>query len=136
MIGSNLAHYRILGKLGQGGMGDVFSAEDTTLGRKVAIKLLREEMAQDTERLMRFEREAKAIAALNHPNIVTIYSVEEVDGLHFLTMEYVEGKTLSEAVPKSGLSLSRFFDIAIPLADALSTTRCSQAMAPAIHRWW
>ena len=120
MIGDSIAHYQILRKLGKGGMGEVFLARDEKLGRKVALKVLPPEAAGNQERLERFRREAKAVAALNHPNIVTIYSVEEVDGLHFLTMEYVEGKTLSEVVPKSGLSLERFFEIAVSLADALS----------------
>ena len=89
MIGSQLAHYKIVDKLGTGGMGEVFAAEDTKLNRRVAIKILPEDLATDPERRERFEREAKTIAALNHPNIVTIYSVEEVDGLHFITMELV-----------------------------------------------
>ena len=95
-------------------------AEDPKLSRKVALKVLPPEMAARPERLMRFEREAKAVAALNHPNIVTIYSVEEADGLHFLTMELVEGKTLSELIPKKGLPLNKFLDIAIALADAVA----------------
>ncbi len=121
MIGESIAHYKILRKLGKGGMGEVFLARDEKLGRKVALKVLPPQAAENQERLERFRREAKAVAALNHPNIVTIYSVEEVDGLHFLTMEHVEGKTLSEAVPKNGLDLPRFFEIGIALADALST---------------
>lgn len=121
MIGDSIAHYTILRKLGQGGMGEVFLARDEKLGRKIALKILPPEAAASQERLDRFRREAKAVAALSHPNIVTIFSVEEVDGLHFLTMEYVEGKTLSEVVPGSGLDLERFFEIAIALADALSS---------------
>jgi serine/threonine protein kinase/tetratricopeptide (TPR) repeat protein len=121
MIGETIAHYKILRKLGKGGMGEVFLARDTKLDRKIALKVLPPEAAEDQGKLERFRREAKAVASLNHPNIVTIYSVEEIDGLHFLTMEYVEGKALSETVPSNGLQLQRFFDIAIPLADALST---------------
>ncbi len=120
MIGTTLGHYRILDKLGQGGMGEVFLALDTKLDRQVALKILRSESADLEDRLRRFQREARAVAALNHPNIVTIYSVEEADGLHFLTMEYVEGKTLSKLIPKNGLELERFFELSIPLADALS----------------
>ena len=120
MIGETIGHYQILRKLGEGGMGEVYLARDTKLDRKIALKVLPPEAAASQERLERFRREAKAVAALNHPNIVTIYSVEEVDSHHFLTMEYVEGKTLSEVVPKSGLSLEKFFEIGIPLADALS----------------
>ena len=120
MIGDTLGHYKILRKLGKGGMGEVFLARDTKLDRKIALKVLPPQAAASQERLERFRREAKAVAALNHPNIVTIYSVEEVDGHHFLTMEYVEGNTLSEAVPETGLELPRFFEISIALADALS----------------
>ncbi len=121
MIGDSISHYKILRKLGRGGMGEVFLARDEKLGRKIALKVLPPQAAANQERLERFRREARAVAALDHPSIVTIYSVEEVDGLHFLTMEYVEGKTLSDAVPKNGLSLQRFFEIGIALADALST---------------
>ena len=119
MIGRTLSHYRILEALGSGGMGDVYVADDTKLSRKVALKVLPEEMASG-ERLSRFEREAKAIAALNHPNIVHVYSVEEADGVHFITMELVRGKTLAELLPKNGFSLAKFFDLATPLADAVS----------------
>jgi non-specific serine/threonine protein kinase len=101
-------------------MGEVYLAEDTKLRRKVALKVLPEDMASDPERLERFKREARAVAALNHPNIVTIYSVEEVEGVHFLTMELVEGKTLADLVPAKGLKLDRFFELATPIADALS----------------
>ena len=120
MIGRILSHYKVLEKLGSGGMGQVYVAEDTKLSRKVALKVLPPEMASQ-ERLMRFEREAKAVAALDHPNIVTIYSVEESDGVHFITMQLVKGKTLSELISKKGLPLNRLFEIAIPLADAVSS---------------
>ncbi len=119
MIGQTLSHYNIIEKLGSGGMGDVYVAEDTKLGRKVALKTLPPEMVS-AERLSRFEREARAVAALNHPNIVTIHSVEDAEGVHFITMELVRGKTLSEHLPKNGFPLNKFFDIAIPLADAVS----------------
>ena len=119
MIGKTLSHYKVLEKLGSGGMGEVYVAEDTKLSRKVALKVLPPEMASG-ERRMRFEREAKAVAALNHPNIVTIHSVEESEGVHFITMELVKGKTVTELIPKKGLPLNKFFDIAIPLADAVS----------------
>ena len=119
MVGKTLAHYKIVEKLGSGGMGDVYVAEDTKLGRHVALKVLPPEMATE-ERRMRFEREAKAVAALNHPNIVHVYSVEEAEGTHFITMELVRGKTLSELIPRKGLPLNKFFEIAIPLADAVS----------------
>src|SRR6188474_262562 len=89
MIGTTLGHYRILERLGKGGMGEVFLADDTKLGRKVALKVLTEELASDGDWRQRFEREARAVAALNHPNIVTIHSVEEASGVLFLTLELV-----------------------------------------------
>ena len=101
MIGRALNHYKILSELGSGGMGDVYLAEDTKLHRQVALKVLASSVADDAERRARFEREARAVAALNHPNIVTIHSVEEAEGLHFITMELVRGKTLSELDRKS-----------------------------------
>ena len=120
MIGRKLAHYEVLEKIGSGGMGEVYLAEDTKLDRKVALKVLPPELADSDERRARFQREAKAIAALNHPNIVHVYSVEESEGVHFITMELVKGKTLAELLPKSGFSLEKFFDIAIPLAGAVA----------------
>jgi len=119
-IGQVLGHYRILRQLGAGGMGEVYEAEDARLGRKVALKLLPEQTARDPRRRERFEREAKAIAALNHPNIVTIYSVEEAEGIVFITMELVEGQTLRQALPRSGLSLDGILKVAVPLADAVA----------------
>ncbi|MGD8817888.1 MAG: protein kinase, partial [Acidobacteriota bacterium] len=119
MIGSQLNHYKILEKLGTGGMGEVYVAEDTRLNRRVAIKILPEDLAADPERRERFEREAQTIAALNHPNIVTIYSVEESDGLHFITMELVEGRSLGDLVPDGGMKLADFFKLAVPMVDAL-----------------
>src|SRR5918999_5994953 len=119
MVGSCLAHYQILELLGRGGMGEVYSAEDTRLRRKVAIKVLPAAMAAEPERRRRFEREAQAIAALNHPGIVTIHSVEHENGVAFLTMELVEGKTLAECVPEGGMPLADFLPIAIALADAV-----------------
>ncbi len=121
MIGQKLAHYQIVAKIGSGGMGDVYRARDTKLDRDVALKVLPKAMARDPERRKRFEREAKAVAALKHPNIVTIHSVEEHGETLFITMELVEGKNLSEITPNDGLSLGQFFDIAIPLADAIAT---------------
>ena len=120
MIGRTLSHYTILEKLGSGGMGDVYVAEDTELSRKVALKVLPAEMAESEERRARFKREAKAIASLNHPNIVHVYSVEDAEGVHFITMELVSGKTLSSLIPKHGMPLGKFFEIAVPLADGVS----------------
>jgi serine/threonine protein kinase len=120
MLGRTIAHYKVLEKLGSGGMGDVYLAEDTELDRKVALKVLPHDLSDSEERRVRFKREAKALAALNHPNIVTVYSVEEADRVHFMTMELVEGKTLAELLPRQGFTLDRFFDIATPLADAVA----------------
>ncbi|MGB5162320.1 MAG: protein kinase [Thermoanaerobaculia bacterium] len=120
MIGETLSHYRILEQLGKGGMGEVYLAEDTTLKRKVALKVLPPELATSQERLERFQREAESLASLNHPNIVTIHTVEEDGGVRFLTMEWVDGQTLAELVGKGGIPLERIFEIATPLADALA----------------
>jgi Tol biopolymer transport system component len=119
MTGTTLGHYRILDRLGKGGMGEVFLAEDTKLGRRVALKVLTEELASDTDWRQRFEREARAVAALNHPSIVTIHSVEDAGGILFLTLELVEGSTLADHIPKGGLPLDRLLSVAIPLADAV-----------------
>ncbi len=100
-------------------MGAVYLAEDTKLNRQVALKFLPAEMAGSHERLMRFEREAKTVAALNHPNIVTIYSEEELDGVPFIAMELVDGMALSQVIPPEGLAIDQFFDLAVPLADAV-----------------
>ncbi len=117
--GQTLGHYRILRPLGAGGMGEVYEAEDTKLGRKVALKVLPEETARDPARRERFEREAKAIAALSHPGIVTIHSVEQAGGVDFITMELLEGETLRRLLPRTGLPFERFLAIAVPLADAM-----------------
>ncbi len=119
MVGKQILHYKIVAKLGHGGMGAVYRAEDTKLRRQVAIKVLPPEK-MDTERLKRFQQEARAIASLNHPNIVTVYSVDEVDGQHFITMELVEGSSLNDDIPKGGYSLERFLEIACRLVDAVA----------------
>ncbi|MGH9857978.1 MAG: serine/threonine-protein kinase, partial [Acidobacteriota bacterium] len=107
-------------KLGAGGMGEVYRAEDTKLKREVALKVLPAEFATDSERLRRFRREAQTVAALDHPGIITIFSVEEADGIHFLTMQLVEGKTLESLIPVGGIDSDRFFEIAIQLSDAVA----------------
>ena len=120
MIGKTLSHYRILDKLGAGGMGEVYRAEDSRLKRHVALKVLPAEMAASPDRLRRFQREAELVASLSHPGIVTIYSVEEAEGVHFLTMELVSGRTLGEIVPPAGMKLEAFLELAVPLAQALA----------------
>jgi serine/threonine protein kinase/tetratricopeptide (TPR) repeat protein len=120
LAGRSLAHYRVLEQLGRGGMGEVFLAEDLRLGRRVALKILFPELAAQPGRLERFEREARSVAALNHPNIVTLHSVEEADGLHFLVMELVDGQTLADLLSLRGpFPLEELLDIALALTRAL-----------------
>ena len=118
--GQRIGPYEILAPIGAGGMGDVYRAHDARLGRDVALKVLPAAFAADPERLARFRREARAVAALNHPHIVTIFSIEEEHGVPFMTMELVEGRSLDGALAAGGLPLARFFDIGVALADALS----------------
>jgi serine/threonine-protein kinase len=120
MIGKTISHYEILEKLGEGGMGVVYRARDQKLGRDVAIKVLAEGVSTDSERHNRFEREARAIATLKHPNIVTVHSIEEAEGIRFITMEYMEGETLAAEITEGGLPLERLLDTAVPIADALA----------------
>ena len=120
LVGRTLAHYRINTALGAGGMGEVYRATDTRLGRDVALKVLPPEMAGDPDRLARFQREARAVAALNHPNVVTVYSVEEWDGVHFITMELIEGQPLDRLISANGLPADRIIEIAGAIAEALA----------------
>jgi serine/threonine protein kinase/Tfp pilus assembly protein PilF len=119
MIGKTLAHFEILEKIGSGGMGEVFRARDTRLGRYVALKILQPDPAHDTENIRRFEREARALATLKHPNIVTIYSVEESEGTRFIAMELVEGENLRSRIPGGGMNPKEFYDIVSPLLAAV-----------------
>jgi TolB-like protein/predicted Ser/Thr protein kinase len=120
LVGRTLAHYRINTAIGAGGMGEVYRATDTKLGREIALKVLPSDMASDPDRLARFQREARAVAALNHPNVVTLYSVEQSDGVHFFTMELIEGQPLDRLIPASGLPVERIVEIAGALAEALA----------------
>src|SRR5512143_1284487 len=118
--GTRLGPYEILGLLGAGGMGEVYRARDTRLGREVAIKVLPAEKLSDPARRARFEREARAVAALNHPHIVTIHEIETADGVDFIVMEYVAGQTLDAVIPKHGMPWKEALRVAIPIADALA----------------
>src|SRR5207237_9230889 len=111
--------YEILGLLGAGGMGEVYRAKDLRLGREVAVKVLPAEVASSPDRLARFEREARTVAGLNHPNIVVLHSIEEENGVRFLTMELVEGQALDTLVAPGGLPLPQLLDLAVQVADAL-----------------
>jgi hypothetical protein len=117
--GSTLAHYEVVSALGKGGMGEVWRAKDTKLGREVAIKTLPAEFAQDADRLARFEREAKLLASLNHPNIAAIHGFEEDAGTHFLVMELVEGDTLADRVGRGAIPVEESLKLALQIADAL-----------------
>ena len=119
MIGKTLGHYEITDKLGQGGMGSVWLAQDSKLGRQVAIKTLPEEFAQDEERLARFEREAKLLASLNHPNIATIHGLEEYNGTRFLVLELVEGDTLADRLKRGAIPVEESLKLALQIAEAL-----------------
>src|SRR5262245_44033615 len=119
MIGTKLAHYQIMAHLGSGGMGDVYRATDGQLGRSVAIKFLPEAFSHDTERVARFEREARVLASLNHPHIAAIYGLEESAERKFLVMELVEGETLAQRIKRGPISVDESLRIAAQIAEAL-----------------
>ena len=129
-IGSKLGHYVIRRAVGAGGMGEVYEADDTRLRRRVALKVIRQDIAADRVRRARLEREATATATLNHSNIVTIYSLEEHDGILFITMELIDGTTLAEMLPADGLPVNRLLPLAIQLAEALGVAHS----AGIVHR--
>ena len=119
MIGKTLSHYKVIEKIGQGGMGEVYRAEDTNLSREVAIKVLPEQFTQDPQRLARFEREAKLLASLNHPNIAAIHSFEHADEVHFLVLELVPGDTLQERVAKGPVPVEEALEICRQIAEGV-----------------
>src|SRR5437870_6810338 len=119
MIGRQVGNYRIEALLGAGGMGEVYQARDTRLGRNVAVKMLPEMFARDADRIARFEREAKVLASLNHSNIAALYGMEQSDGKHFLVMELVEGETLADRIARGPIPVKDALTIAHQVAEAL-----------------
>ena len=129
-VGTRLGAYEIVARIGAGGMGEVYLAHDTRLGRRVALKVVPASLAGDGDRRRRLEREAQAAARLNHPNIVTLFALEETGGLTFLTMEYVEGQPLASHIPRTGMPLDRLLPVSIAIADAVAAAH----RAGVVHR--
>jgi len=118
-IGKTLGNFEITSQLGKGGMGEVYRAKDQKLGREVAIKVLPEEFARDADRIARFQREAKLLASLNHPNIAAIYGLEESGGTNFLVLELVEGETLADQIARGPKPVEESLKLALQIAEAL-----------------
>jgi serine/threonine protein kinase len=130
LVGKQIGHYQVLSNIGRGSMGEVFLAHDTKLGRKVALKLLRTEFTANEERLRRFQQEARAASALNHPNILTIHEIGQEDGTHFMATEFVEGETLRQRLQRTQMRLVDALEVAVQAAAALTAAHA----AGIVHR--
>src|SRR5438046_72670 len=128
--GTKLGRYEIRSQLGAGGMGEVYLAQDTKLDRKVALKILPAEVAAHPDRMKRFVQEAKAASALNHPNIITIYEIDETDSGHFIATEFIDGVTLRERIRKASIKPGEVLDVAAQIAGALSAAHAARI----VHR--
>src|SRR5207253_5152087 len=129
-IGTRLGRFEIRSKIGQGGMGEVYLAQDTKLDRKVALKILPADVAAHPDRMKRFVQEAKAASGLNHPNIITIHEIDETDSITFIATEYIDGETLRERMRNAPMKLAEILDVAAQVASAPSTAHA----AGIVHR--
>src|SRR5213080_3539325 len=129
-VGAKLGRYEIRSKIGQGGMGEVYLARDTKLDRKVALKILPADVAAHPDRMKRFVQEAKAASALNHPNIITIYEIDETDSINFIATEFIDGETLRERMRNAPMKLAEILDVAAQVASALAAAH----VANIVHR--
>jgi serine/threonine protein kinase len=128
--GVSISHYRVMSKLGAGGMGEVYLAQDTKLDRKVALKILPADVAAHRDRMKRFVQEAKAASALNHPNIITIYEIDQSDSAHFIATEFIDGETLRESMRSAPLRIGQVLEVVTQIASALAAAHAANI----VHR--